>query len=172
VSVAVADLPCPCPDPDRDTVGIGHDSRTIHSTENRSSSPPPTSVPSTPSPEVPECTACGACCFSTLPEYVRVFGCDMDRMDDEALQYTDFLGHQCFLRIEDGHCAALQIDPGDPGRPGSQPRFTCAIYDMRPDVCRSLERGSGACRADRHEKAERPLIAVETLLRARPPLGS
>ena len=121
-------------------------------------------APIAPSPDVPECTACGACCFSSLPEYVRVFGYDMDRMDDEARGYTEFLGNRCFMRMEHGRCGALRIDPGGPDR---APRFTCAIYEMRPDVCRSLERGSGACRADRHEKAERPLIAVEALLRGR-----
>ena len=107
---------------------------------------------------VPECTACGTCCFSTLPEYVRVFGHDWDRLDDEARTYTHFLGNRCYLRLEDGHCAALRIDPAGP-------RFTCAIYEGRPDACRALERGGGACRSDRHEKGGRPLIAVERLLR-------
>lgn len=109
---------------------------------------------------VPECTTCGVCCFSTLPEYVRVFGYDLDRMDDRARSFTDFDGHRCFMRMEDGHCAALVIDP-------VRRTYTCAIYEMRSDVCRSLERGGGACAADRHEKAERPLIAVARLLAKR-----
>src|SRR6185312_6658125 len=41
---------------------------------------------------IPECTACGTCCFSTLPEYIRVFGVDLDRMDDRAQALTHFLG--------------------------------------------------------------------------------
>jgi hypothetical protein len=106
----------------------------------------------------PECTACGACCFSDLPEYVRVFGVDYDRMGDRARSFTEFLGHRCFMRVEGGRCAALVIDP-------AARTFTCAIYDERPDCCRALERGSGACRADRHEKRERPLLAIERLLR-------
>ena len=110
---------------------------------------------------VPECTSCGACCFSTLPEYVRVFGIDLDRMDDRARAFTDFDGNRCFMRLDEGRCTALVIDP-------VRRTFTCAIYPMRPDVCRSLERGSGACRADRHEKRERPLLAIESLLRPRP----
>src|SRR5262245_194524 len=121
-----------------------------------------------PAADVPECTACGACCFSTLPGYVRVFGCDWDRMDDEARLYAEFDGNRCFMRIEDGHCAALRIDPGGSGR---APSFLCAIYEQRPDVWRSLDRGSGVCRGERHEKAERPLLAVEALLRARRPQG-
>ena len=71
-----------------------------------------------------------------------------------------FLGNRSYLRLEDGHCAALVVSVD-----GGAPRFTCAIYEMRPDVCRSLERGSGACGADRHEKAERPLLAAARLVR-------
>lgn len=108
--------------------------------------------------DVPECTACGACCFSTLPEYVRVFGCDWDRMNEEARALTHFLGNRCYMRIEDGRCAALVIDPAGP-------RFLCAVYEVRPDVCRALERGRGACRSDWHEKGERPLLAAARLLR-------
>jgi hypothetical protein len=107
---------------------------------------------------VPECTSCGACCFSTLPEYVRVFGCDLDRMDDRARELTHFLGNRCYMRIEDGRCAALVIDP-------AARRFVCSIYEARPDCCRALERGSGACLADLHEKGQRPLLAAEALLR-------
>ena len=111
-------------------------------------------------PGVPECTACGACCFSTLPEYIRVWGIDLDRMDDRAQSFTHFLGNRCYLRLDEGHCAALVLDPV--GK-----RYLCSIYEMRPDCCRALERGSGACNADRHEKSERPLIAMEALIRRR-----
>ncbi len=113
---------------------------------------------------VPECTACGTCCFSTLPEYVRVFGNDWDRMDERARAFAHFLGNRCYMRIEDGRCAALAIDPGD-AEIGQSPRYWCRIYEVRPDACRALERGSGACRGERHEKGERPLLAVEALVR-------
>jgi Fe-S-cluster containining protein len=109
-------------------------------------------------PDAPDCVPCSACCFSELAEYVRVFGVDVDRMDERALGYTDFDGHRAFMRMVNGRCAALVIDP-------DAKRFTCAIYEMRPDVCRSLEPGSGACKADRHAKRERPLLAIEALLR-------
>jgi len=114
---------------------------------------------------IPECTTCGTCCFSTLPEYIRVFGYDWDRLDERAQSFTHFLGNRCYMRMEGGRCTALVVDVSAP-----RPRFLCSIYEVRPDVCRSLERGSGNCRADLHEKAERPLLAVEALLR-RPPLG-
>jgi hypothetical protein len=106
----------------------------------------------------PECLACGTCCFSELPEYVRVFGVDHDRMGDRAAEFTHFLGNKCYMRLEDGHCAALRIDP-------VARRFACTIYEVRPDACRSLERGSPACRAEIHEKGARPPLAVEALLR-------
>jgi hypothetical protein len=111
--------------------------------------------------DTPECTACGTCCFSTLREYIRVFGVDLERMGERARAFTDFDGHRCYMRMEGGHCTALVVDPDSPLR------FTCAIYEQRPDACRWLERGSGACRGERHEKAERPLVAIERLLAGR-----
>jgi uncharacterized protein len=110
--------------------------------------------------DLPACVSCGVCCFSTLPEYVRVFGNDWDRMDDRARELTHFVGNRCYMRLEGGRCAALVIDP-------VARTFHCAIYDARPDCCRALERGGGGCRADRHEKADRPLLAVSALLRLR-----
>ncbi len=109
-------------------------------------------------PPIPaDCLTCGTCCFSTLPEYIRVFGIDYDRMNDEARALTHFVGNRCYMRIEDGHCAALIIEP--------EGRFVCSIYPMRSDVCRSLERGTGACAGELLEKRERPLLAVQALLR-------
>ncbi|WP_437652724.1 YkgJ family cysteine cluster protein [Sorangium sp. So ce1182] len=107
---------------------------------------------------VPECTACGTCCFSGLPEYIRVFGCDHDRMDDRARGLTHFIGNRCYMRIEEGRCAALTLD-------AELGRFLCSIYEVRPDCCRALERGSGACLGELHEKRERPLIALDALRR-------
>jgi hypothetical protein len=78
-------------------------------------------------------------------------------MDDRARALTHFLGNRCYMRLEDGHCAALEVD-------ARQRRFVCGIYEMRPDACRSLERGSGACRGEIATKAERPLLAVSRLL--------
>ncbi len=112
------------------------------------------------SEELPACTSCGTCCFSTLPEYIRVFGCDWERMDEEARALTSFIGNRCYMRIKDGHCAALVIDPG-------QMLFLCSIYEMRPDCCRSLDRGSGSCLGEIETKGERPLLAVEALVRAK-----
>lgn len=113
--------------------------------------------------DVPACLDCGACCFSTLPEYVRVFGVDHDRMGDEARAVTTFIGNRCYLRMAGGRCSALALEAGEGGRP----RFRCTIYEERPDVCRSLDRGSGQCRAERHEKTVRAQQAAEQALAGR-----
>jgi uncharacterized protein len=108
--------------------------------------------------DVPACTACGTCCFSTLPHYIRVFGVDWERMGDRARTFAEFDENRCYMRIEDGHCAALVIDP-------VRRSFMCSIYEERPDCCRWLEPGSGVCLGELDTKRERPLIAVEALLR-------
>jgi hypothetical protein len=91
-------------------------------------------------------------------EYVRVFEVDLDRMDARARGYVDEREGRRAMRMSEGRCAALVIDP-------ARRSFECAIYPMRPDVCHSLARGSSACTADRRAKAELPLLAVEALLR-------
>jgi uncharacterized protein len=100
-----------------------------------------------------DCIDCGRCCFSEAPDYVRVWGSDWERMDERARSFTVFGDNRCFMRIENGRCAALVVD-------AERGTFTCAIYGMRPEVCRSFERGSGTCRADFFAKGERALIAL------------
>jgi hypothetical protein len=51
------------------------------------------------------------------------------------------------MRMEAGHCAALEI------RAGGQ--LFCTVYEQRPAVCRELERGSPSCDAELWQKAER-----------------
>lgn len=98
--------------------------------------------------ESPDCLSCGACCFSNLSDYVRVSGEDYARLGDAAEALTQFDGNRCYMRMEDGHCAALQLDR-------TSGRFVCAVYERRPETCRTLERGSGACAAERWQKADR-----------------
>lgn len=104
--------------------------------------------------DVPECTRCGTCCFSEAPDYLRVLGIDYERLGDDAEGLVHFLGNKAYLKLVDGHCAALVVDP-------ERGQFLCSVYEKRPDVCRWLERGSGHCRGEIHEKGQRPL----TLLR-------
>ena len=60
--------------------------------------------------DAPQCLACGACCFSTLDTYVRVSGDDHARLGDAGQLLCHFIEHRCYMRLEDGHCAALRCD--------------------------------------------------------------
>jgi len=97
-------------------------------------------------PDLPPCLACGVCCHSTLPTYVRVSGDDYARLGDDAERVTTFIGNRCYLRIEHGHCAALESD---------ERGFPCGVYERRPATCRSLERGSPECLGEIASKAGR-----------------
>lgn len=97
--------------------------------------------------------ACGTCCFSLLPNFVRVTGDDHARLGERADELVWFDGIHAFMRMVDGHCSALSVEV-------ASGRFVCAAYDVRPQVCRDLERASGACLAERELKAERPLLAL------------
>jgi uncharacterized protein len=109
---------------------------------------------------LPACLSCGACCFSTLPEAVRVTGDDYARLGDEAERYTVFLAHRCYMGLEDGHCAALDVRPDG--------TFACRVYERRPAVCRDVERASPACNAERWEKLDRTVVALERVRRTSP----
>ena len=100
---------------------------------------------------VPECVKCGACCFSRTQEYLRVAGVDHDRLGELAESLTEFHGNKMFMKMVDGHCGALTYDT-------KQEAYLCSIYEKRPDVCHWLERGSGQCAAERHEKSDRPIV--------------
>lgn len=101
--------------------------------------------------------ACGTCCFSRLPHFVRVTGDDHARLAERAERLVWFDGIRAFMRMVDGHCAALQIDH-------ASGRFVCSVYAHRPQVCRDLARGSGECRGEREVKADRPLLALRRLV--------
>jgi Fe-S-cluster containining protein len=106
----------------------------------------------TTSATTPPCLACGACCFSRLEEYVRVTGDDHARLAQHAETLTVFIGNRCYMRMIDGHCAALQVGPGA--------HYACAIYEQRPETCRALARESPSCDAERSQKSARALLAV------------
>lgn len=99
---------------------------------------------------VPECVECGACCFSQNPRYLRVAGVDYERLADDAERLTHFIENQAYMRLVDGHCAALTYD-------AEAGHYLCSVYEHRPDVCRWLKRGSGQCAAERHDKGDRPI---------------
>jgi uncharacterized protein len=104
------------------------------------------------------CIECGACCFSTLPTSIRVTGDDYARLGEAAEGLVHFIGNRAFMRLTEGHCAALRIDPAG--------RFTCSVYEARPGLCRELERGSPQCAGERFTKGERPAARLVMLRRA------
>ncbi len=104
-------------------------------------------------PPVPECLVCGACCFSRLETYVRVMGDDHALLGDRADELVRFEGNRAYMRMVDGHCAALRVER-------SSGRLVCSTYETRPQACRDLARGSGACRGEIASKRNRPLLAL------------
>jgi uncharacterized protein len=112
-------------------------------------------------PDPPACLSCGTCCFSTLERYVPVTGDDHARLGEAVDELVAWVENRAYLRLEDGHCAALAIDP-------DSARFICTVYERRPQVCRDLERGSPACAGERSAKAERPLALLELRRRVAP----
>jgi uncharacterized protein len=101
----------------------------------------------------PECTSCGTCCFSQLERYVRVLGGDHARLGNQAEDLVAFVGNRAYMKMIDGHCAALRVG-------GSQGRFVCTAYEARPQICRDLQRGSPECLGEIGSKEDRPLLAL------------
>jgi Fe-S-cluster containining protein len=99
----------------------------------------------------PTCLSCGVCCFSRLETYVRVSGDDWSLLGEEVDRFAHFLGNRAYLKIHDGHCAALEIRSGNDG----QRTYFCTIYDRRPQICRDLDRGSPQCEGERALKGDR-----------------
>lgn len=106
---------------------------------------------------MPECLDCGACCFSRLDQYVPVSGRDYERLGERTNELVVFDGYRAHLRMASGHCAALHVD-------AASGQFVCGAYELRPDTCRELERGSPQCRAERDAKADRSRAAISLKL--------
>lgn len=101
--------------------------------------------------EIPtDCRRCGVCCFSDSAEYVWVRGDDWSQLGDAAERLARFIGHHAFMRMRDGHCAALEVKSAADGAK----EFFCTIYERRPQICRDLARGSPECQADLELKSE------------------
>ncbi len=85
-----------------------------------------------------ECRACGACCsFSAdWPRFSLETDADLDRIPRAFVD--DKLGR---MRTDGARCAALVGDVGVATR--------CAIYPVRPEVCRDCLPGDAACRMAR-----------------------
>ena len=88
------------------------------------------------------------CCFSKSGTYVRVSEMDWQRLGEDAGQWARMVGRERYMRMEEGHCLALQITT----QRGEAPVFFCAVYEKRPQVCRALARGKAACLTELHSK--------------------
>lgn len=97
---------------------------------------------------LPDCRRCGACCFSESSTFVRVTGDDWTRLGPDAERVAHFLGHRAFLKMAQGHCAALEVRR----EPDGATDYFCTIYDRRPQICRDLARGSPECAGERELK--------------------
>lgn len=84
---------------------------------------------------------------------MRVSGADYERLGARADDLVSFDGHRAYLRMVNGHCAALVVE-ADSGQ------LFCSVYEARPQICRDLTRGSAECLAERDAKLERPLLAL------------
>ena len=84
---------------------------------------------------------------------MRVTGDDHARLGDRADELVWFDGNRAYMRMVDGHCATLRID-------GLSGELFCSAYETRPQTCRDLARGSGACLGEIDTNQERPLLAL------------
>lgn len=101
-----------------------------------------------------DCLRCGVCCFSPSDRFVRVTGADWTRLGEAAEQVAHFAGrgNEAFMKMTDGHCAALEVRSAPAGNGTSTQSVTeyfCTIYDRRPQICRDLARGSPECAGER-----------------------
>jgi hypothetical protein len=90
-----------------------------------------------------------------------VTGDDYERLGTAAEDVVRFVGNRAYMRVTDGHCAALRIELSG--------RFVCTLYETRPDACRAFERGSPQCAGELFAKAGRAadrLVQLRKLPRA------
>ena len=80
-------------------------------------------------------------------------GDDHALLGDRADELVRFDGNRAYMRMVDGHCAALRVE----SRSG---QLVCSAYETRPQVCRDLARSSGACRGEIASKQDRPVRAL------------
>ncbi len=85
-------------------------------------------------------------------------GDDYNRLGEAAERLVHFVGNRAYMRLTDGHCAALRVELDG--------RFVCTAYEARPDTCRDLERESAQCAGERLAKAGRANARLVELRRA------
>ena len=95
---------------------------------------------------------------------MRVSGDDHARLGDAGDTLVRFEGNRAYMRMEDGHCAALQVARDLEADEGSAGRFVCSVYERRPEVCRNLARGGLSCRGEIAAKGDRPRAKIAELI--------
>lgn len=78
---------------------------------------------------------------------MRVTGDDWSRLGPDAERLAHFAGrgNEAFMRMRDGHCAALELRPTGAAGAGLAAEYFCTVYARRPQTCRDLGRGTPAC---------------------------
>lgn len=117
-----------------------------------------------------DCQSCGACC-KAHPDYegrsyVKIYDQDFDRLTDEQREkytaviplgsseaagysYLDNWTQRGAMKlVEDKKCSALSGEIGS--------CVGCDIYDNRPKICRTFEKGSDSCYLAREEAGLSP----------------
>jgi hypothetical protein len=89
---------------------------------------------------------------------VRVTGDDYERLGAAVEDFVHFVSNRAYMRLADGHCAALRIE--------LEGRFVCTVYETRPDACRDLERESPQCVGELFTKGGRATARLVQLRRA------
>ena len=85
---------------------------------------------------------------------MRVTGEDWARLGEAAERVAHFAGggNRAFMRMSEGHCAALEVRETAAGAT----EFFCTIYERRPQICRDLARGSPECAGEIAVKPSSP----------------
>lgn len=87
---------------------------------------------------VPPCQSCGACCaFSRdWPRFTTEDECDLERIPRVFADH-----HAGRMQCDGERCSALLGEVGV--------STACAVYSVRPEVCRTCEPGDDACQMAR-----------------------
>lgn len=76
---------------------------------------------------------------------MRVSGEDWARLGAEAERLAHFIENRAYMRRVESHCSALALRRTKEG----EAEFFCTIYEIRPQICRDLARGSAECEGER-----------------------
>lgn len=79
-----------------------------------------------------------------------VTGYDWTLLGSDADELAHFIGNRAFMKMQRGHCMALQVSQTADG----PAVYHCSIYERRPEICRMLERGSPECHGELETKGE------------------